>query len=190
MTIDEAVVALEAGKIVGIPTDTVYGLAVRPTDRRAVEALFVLKGRPVGRPVALLVASVGQAEEIVVLGPAARQLARRHWPGALTLVAPAAVALPPWVGDAERMTVGVRMPDHPAALALLAALGPLAVTSANRSGEPPALDDAEACRIFGDAVAGYVPGRCPGERASTVVDTTGLGLVVIRPGPVEVDELG
>lgn len=81
MTIDEAVVALEAGKIVGIPTDTVYGLAVRPTDRRAVEALFVLKGRPVGRPVALLVASVGQAEEIVVLGPAARQLARRHWPG-------------------------------------------------------------------------------------------------------------
>lgn len=188
MTLAEAAAALRAGAVVGVPTDTVYGLAAVPA-ADAVGALYELKGRPSGRPVALLVASVADAERVAVLAPGARRLVERHWPGALTIVAPAAVALPPWVGDPDRGTVGVRMPDHPGLLSLLAETGPLAVTSANLSGEPPALDDAEARRIFGDAVAGYVPGRCPGGTASTVVDVTGPEPVVLRPGPVDVTDL-
>lgn len=185
MTFAEAAVALRAGAVVGVPTDTVYGLAVVPV-AAAVGALYELKGRPSGRPIALLVASAAHAERVAVLAPAARRLLDRYWPGALTIVAPAAVALPSWVGDPEKGTVGVRMPDHAGLLDLLAETGPLAVTSANLSGEPPALDDAEARRLFGDAVAGYVPGRCPGGTASTVVDVTGPEPVVLRPGPVDV----
>lgn len=185
MTTGEAVAALRAGRVVGVPTDTVYGLAAVPAEQ-AVADLYDLKGRPAGRPIALLVASVAQAERVVVLTPSARRLVERHWPGALTVVAPAAVPLPVWVGDPERGTVGVRMPDHDVLLALLAETGPLAVTSANRSGEPPELDDAGARRVFGGAVAGYVPGRCPGGTASTVVDATGPEPVVLRAGPVEV----
>ena len=102
VTVAEAVEVLAAGGIVGVPTDTVYGLAVVPTDPNAVGRLFDLKDRPTAKPVALLVASVEQAETIVSFTPLARDLAERHWPGALTLVLPPPSLCPHWVGDAER----------------------------------------------------------------------------------------
>ncbi len=185
MSLSNALAALRQGKIVGMPTDTVYGLAVDPGIPAAVEALFDLKGRPYDKPVALLVDSAEQAQQIVEVPPAAMALADRHWPGPLTLVVRSQIDLPPWVGD-RRGTVGVRIPDHPVARALLAAAGPLAVTSANRSGEPPARDADGARAIFGDAVAEYLEGTCRGGEASTVVDMTVDPPRVVRPGPVQI----
>jgi tRNA A37 threonylcarbamoyladenosine synthetase subunit TsaC/SUA5/YrdC len=94
------------------------------------------------------------------------------------------VILANWVGDRQRSTVGIRVPDHPIALELLEGSGPLAVTSANRSGGAEAKDDVEARSVFGSEVAIYLPGVAPGGEASTVVDATGARLAVLREGPV------
>ena len=184
MTIDAAVEAVRAGEVVGLPTDTVYGIGADPLNEIAVARLFDLKGRPDHKPVGLLVASIGQAKMIGEIEGLAEQLAIAHWPGALTLVVAPRVILANWVGDAQRRTVGVRVPDHPVALELLEACGPLAVTSANRSGGVEARDDVEARSTFGDEVSVYLPGSAPGGEASTVVDVTGARLAVLRQGPI------
>lgn len=179
-----AVAAVKEGRVVGLPTDTVYGIGADPLNDQAVELLFDLKGRPEHKPVGLLVASVEQALEVAELGAEAENLARAHWPGALTLVATPKVILADWVGDSQRRTLGVRVPAHPVAVALLTAAGPMAVTSANRSGGAEATNANEARAIFGDGVAVYLEGECPGRAASTVVDVTGSRIRVLRPGPV------
>jgi L-threonylcarbamoyladenylate synthase len=184
--IAEAVGAVEQGLVVGLPTDTVYGIGADPVNPAAVERLFDLKGRPEHKPVGLLVASVEQASEIGEFGESARALAEQHWPGALTLVVVPRVILSDWVGHRQSRTVGIRVPDHPTALQLLEATGPLAVTSANESGGLEAMNEVEARAVFGDEVSVYVPGTSPGGEASTVVDTTGYELSVLREGPVEV----
>lgn len=182
----DAVAALRAGRVVGVPTDTVYGLAVDPSNRRAVDAVFELKGRPADQPLPILVADVAQAERLVVLSETARELARRYWPGALTLVCPRRPDVQFQVGDSGVDTLGVRVPDSPVCRALLEKAGPLAVTSANPSGEAPALDDVTARESFGEAVAVYLPGRCPGGRSSTVVAVAGDEVRVLREGPIRV----
>lgn len=183
--LDDAVQRLRNGEVVGVPTDTVYGLAVDPWSEAGVSTLYDLKGRPWGKPIGLLAGSVEQVEAIVELGPG-RDLARRHWPGALTLVVRPHVLISDWIGDKALGTVGVRVPDHPLLLELLARMGPLAVTSANTSGEEESLDEAEAREAIGDRVGLYVPGRCPGGTASTVVDVTGPEPAVLRQGPIAV----
>jgi tRNA threonylcarbamoyl adenosine modification protein (Sua5/YciO/YrdC/YwlC family) len=135
--------------------------------------------------VGVLAASTEQAGMIGDLSGAAAELAARHWPGALTLVVRPKVILADWVGDRQRNTVGIRVPNHPVALALLELTGPLTVTSANPSGEPECLSDAEARAVFGDRVF-YVPGTSPGGLPSTVLDLTGNHPVLLRAGPVEV----
>jgi tRNA A37 threonylcarbamoyladenosine synthetase subunit TsaC/SUA5/YrdC len=95
------------------------------------------------------------------------------------------VILADWVGDSQRRTVGLRVPDHPVTLELLTSTGPLAVTSANVSGGAESMTDDEARAVFGDRVKVYVEGRSPGGQASTVVDVTGRDLVVLRRGPIE-----
>ncbi len=183
---EEAVAAIRVGQVVGLPTDTVYGIAADPFNPQAVERLFDLKGRPELKPVGLLVATVRQAEEIGDLGEQARALAEHHWPGALTLVVAPRVVLSDWVGHRQRRTVGIRVPDHPVARELLEHTGPLAVTSANESGGEETMSDVQAREVFGDRVTVYVPGVAPGGRASTVVDTTGAELTVLREGPVRI----
>ncbi len=185
-SIEPAVVAIRAGEVVGLPTDTVYGIGVDPSNEAAVARLFELKGRPEHKPVGLLVASVEQAEIVGELSDQTRKLAREHWPGALTLVVTPKVILANWVGAAQRRTIGIRVPDHPLALELLTAVGPLAVTSANRSGGREALSHIDAREIFGDQVTVYLEGAAPGSEASTVVDATGEELSVLRPGPVTI----
>lgn len=180
--LDAALAALTRGDVVGVPTDTVYGLAVDPWQGEAIDRLYDLKGRPAHKPIGLLVASVAQAEEIADLGPG-RDLVE-HWPGALTLVVRPRVVIPDWIGDHALGTVGIRVPDHPLLLRLLERAGPLAVTSANRSGEEEAGDDRMARTLFGAAVAVYLPGRCPGGTASTVVDATVTPPRLLREGPV------
>ena len=182
--IEEAVAAIRAGEIVGLPTDTVYGIGADPLNAGAVARLFELKGRPEHKPVGLLVATVAQAREIGEIDDRAAFLADRHWPGALTLIVTPKVVLADWVGDSQLRTVGIRVPDHPVARELLTETGPLAVTSANESGGPEARNDREARAIFGDRVAVYVEGSSPGGEASTVVDASGAQLTVLRHGPV------
>jgi tRNA threonylcarbamoyl adenosine modification protein (Sua5/YciO/YrdC/YwlC family) len=184
MSIDAAVTALREGEIVGVPTDTLYGLAADPYRQDALETIFVLKGRPQVKPLAILVASIEQAIDLAMFTDRALDLADEHWPGALTLVVPRLSATPEWLGHRERRTIGLRCPDHPTALELLEASGPLAVTSANVSGQAAALNDAEARALFGDAVAVYLGGEAPGGRASTIVDLTEPEPLVLREGPV------
>jgi len=173
---------LRAGEVVAFPTDTVYGVAVsRAAD---LPKLFALKDRPVDRRIPLLVADLAQA---TLAGWQAdgrvEALARRFWPGALTLV----LAMP----DGE--TQAFRAPDHPVALALIAATGPIFATSANRSDEPDTLGADEVLVAFAtrpDELAAVIDGgRVPGGVASTVVDCTVDPARIVRPGPISRAEL-
>ena len=184
--IDAAVAAIRDGYVIGFPTDTVYGLGVDLLNDGAVGRLFEIKGRPKHKPVGLLVASIDQAIQVGEIEGDALRLATMHWPGALTLIVTPLVILADWVGDTQRRTVGVRVPDHPLARRLLEETGPLAVTSANSSGGREAVDDEEAREVFGDRVTEYLPGFSPGGEASTVVDASGPHLSVLRPGPIEI----
>jgi tRNA threonylcarbamoyl adenosine modification protein (Sua5/YciO/YrdC/YwlC family) len=183
--IAEAAAALGEGLVVGVPTDTVYGIAADPFSEAAIRSLFSAKGRPGVKPIAILAADPDQARRIGVLDRAARSAAAAHWPGALTLIVRRAEGLPEWIGDPDRDSVGIRVPDHPTALALLTVAGPLAATSANRSGSPPAADHTAARKALGDTVALYLEGHGGGAAASTVVDLTGAEPRVLRAGPVE-----
>jgi glutamate racemase len=174
-----AMQALREGRVVGVPTDTVYGVAVDPLNPEALAALADLKGRAPDQPFPVLVASIDQALELGAFDDAARRLATDHWPGPLTLVVPSAGGAPDHHG-----TVGLRVPAHPTTLALLSAVGPLAVTSANLSGEDETLDADQARAIFGSDVAVYIEGQSPGGTASTVIDCTGQNPVILRRGPV------
>lgn len=140
--------ALEAGKVVAIPTDTVYGLACSPQVRGAVDSVFELKGRAEDKPLPVLGATLDDLGDVAVFDHRALTLARRFWPGALTLVLPRNGSFTADLGGGEKRTVAVRVPKHPLARELLATTGPLAVTSANPSGEPPAATAGEVRAYF------------------------------------------
>jgi L-threonylcarbamoyladenylate synthase len=182
----EAVALLRAGEIVAIPTDTVYGIAADLAVPDAIERLFAAKHRPPEKAVALLLADAAQAAVLGLVGPAARILAARFWPGGLTLVLPARPESGlPAILRAGTPTVGVRVPEHPAPRALAAALGPLPTTSANLSGEPDARDAAEIAARLGDAIALVLDdGPIHGGPASTVVDCTPERPVIRRVGAI------
>lgn len=186
----EAVDALRRAELVVLPTDTVYGVGADAFTPRAVDALLAAKGRGRDMPVPVLVGSLRTLEGVVdSLSPAGRELAEAFWPGALTLVARHTVGLAWDLGD-TRGTVAVRMPLHPVALELLAETGPLAVSSANFSGSPPARDVEEAQAQLGDAVEIYLDaGPCGDGPASTIVDLTGEVPRVLRAGAVPLDSL-
>lgn len=159
--------------MVAFPTDTVYGLAALPS---AAGQIYAAKGRPPDKQLIAMAAGADAFEALVEVNPTARALMDRHWPGPLTLVLPTRSGDPP--------TLGVRIPDHPLALELLRAVGrPVLTTSANRSGDPPALTAAEV-RLPG-VTAVLDGGRAPGGVPSTVVAVEGDRVRTIRPGPVE-----
>jgi L-threonylcarbamoyladenylate synthase len=173
-----------------IPTDTVYGIAARPDVSGSTSRLFAAKHRPRALTLPVLVANVGDAGRIGRFDERARVLAERFWPGGLTLVLPRTEVSKGWDLGEEKHSVGVRVPADEIAGALLARTGPLAATSANRSGEatPGTCDGVEA--VFGDAVAVYLcAGPAPGGMASTVIDLTGTEVAVLRPGPVSEEEI-
>jgi L-threonylcarbamoyladenylate synthase len=185
--IEAAAAAALAGGLIVLPTDTVYGIGTRPDDPAATARLFEAKGRPRELELPVLVASREAAERIALFDDRAAALAQTHWPGALTIVLRRADSSRTWDLGGNPRTVGVRIPDHRLALAVLSRTGPLAVTSANRSGEatPGSCDDLVA--IFGDAVKIYVcQPDAPSGVASTVVDLTGDAPRVLRQGNVAV----
>ena len=181
-----AIDILQAGGIVALPTDTVYGIAVALGAPDGIRRLFEAKLRPPDRSIALLVADRAQAETLGLFSRAARTLADACWPGGLTLVLPrvSGVDLPAEI-SADARTIGLRMPDHPAPRALAAGVGPLPTTSANRSGEPEARDADAIEAVLGGAVDLILDGGpARGGPASTVVDCTGSWPRVLRAGAV------
>ena len=174
--LDGAAKALARGEAVIFPTDTVYGMGVAVGAAPGPEALYAAKGRPASKPIPWLVASLGDLDRYGRdVPPYARQLAREGWPGALTLVVHASEAVPAAFCSAAG-TVALRMPDHPVPLALAKAVGPLATTSANRSGQPPARCGAEVdpqlAAACGWVLAGDGSWPCAGV-PSSIVDCTG-----------------
>lgn len=182
----EAVDLLRAGRIVAIPTDTVYGIAAWLDLPDAIERLFAAKRRPPEKAVAVLLADADQASGLGVMTPAARVLAERFWPGGLTLVLTVRQgAVLPRVLAAGAPTIGVRVPDHDVPRALARVLGPLPTTSANVSGEPDARDAAEIAAGLGEAIALVIDGGpIHGGPASTVVDFTTDPPVIRRVGAI------
>ena len=171
--------------IVGVPTDTVYGLAADPYDEAALDRLYDIKGREEGKPIAILVADLDQGLLLGAMTDRALELAEQYWPGALTLVVPRLDTAPTWLGDQKRRTIALRCPNHPVVLELLRLTGPLAVTSANRSHEAP-VNGAEAAEaVFADEVLTYLPGDAGGGAPSTLVDLTQPSERVLRPGPLQ-----
>lgn len=184
MDVAAAARAIKRGEIVGVPTDTVYGLAVDLYDEAALERLYGLKGRNGDKPIAILVASLEQGLVLGAMSDRALELAERYWPGAATLVVPRLDTAPTWLGDQERRTVALRCPDHPVALELLELTGPLAVTSANRSDTEPVTTAEDARAVFDDDVLTYLPGDGGGGSPSTLIDLTEPRELVLREGPV------
>ena len=176
--------AVRSGLVVGIPTDTVYGLAVDPFAPGATDRLFEAKHRPREVAVPVLVASVEQALELATaVPPVAKTLMDRYWPGPLTVVLPRRPGLAADLGD-DDVTVGVRCPDHAVPLALCAKAGPLATTSANLHGEPTSETAEDVAAVFGGAVALVLDGGPARGLPSTVVDCTGQEPRLLREGRV------
>ena len=179
-----------SGQLVVLPTDTVYGIGADAFDSTAVADLLAAKGRGRDMPVPVLVGSWTTIEGLAgSVSQRTWDLIEAFWPGGLTLVVDEAASLAWDLGDA-RGTVAVRMPLHPVAIELLEQTGPMAVSSANRSGSPPALTAAEAQDQLGDDVAVYLDGG-PAKTgvASTIVDVTGEIPRVLRAGAIDADTL-
>jgi tRNA threonylcarbamoyl adenosine modification protein (Sua5/YciO/YrdC/YwlC family) len=186
-----AINAVRSSRLVVLPTDTVYGIGADAFDHAAVAALLAAKRRGRDMPVGVLVGSWNTIDGLAFAVPdAARELIRAFWPGALSLVVTQAPSVQWDLGDA-RSTVMVRMPLHPIAIDVLRTVGPMAVSSANISGHPPAVDAAEAHRQLGDLVEVYLDaGPAPQQSPSTILDLTGAAPRILRPGPVSADDIG
>ncbi|KAA5832758.1 L-threonylcarbamoyladenylate synthase [Saccharopolyspora hirsuta] len=181
---------VRAGGLCVLPTDTVYGIGADAFDANAVRALLAAKGRGPDMPVPVLVGSWSTVDGLVMSVPQqARALIEAFWPGGLSLVLPQAPSLN-WDLGNTRGTVNLRMPLHPVALDLLREVGPMAVSSANRTGQPPASNVTEARDQLGDSVQVYLDGGPSGEPvASTIVDLTQGAPRVLREGAVSLAEL-
>ena len=181
-----AAAVLRAGGVVVVPTDTVYGLAARPTDTDAVGAVYRIKGRPEGMPLPVLAASEEQVRALgVAFSDGARGLAARWWPGPLTLAFAfdPEVPRPSWL--AGRDEVAVRVPDHDFLRGLLAETGVLVVTSANRHGAPTPRGPGDVVSALGPDVGLVVDGGVLHEVPSTLVNVAGREPVVEREGAIE-----
>lgn len=186
-----AIDAVRGGRLAVLPTDTVYGIGADAFNVAGVTALLAAKRRGRDMPVGVLVGSWNSIDGLALMVPdTARSLIRAFWPGAISLIVRQAPSLQWDLGDA-RGTVMVRMPLHPVALEVLKAVGPMAVSSANVSGAPPAVDAAAAHRQFGESVDVYLDAG-PAEQgaASTIVDLTGPAPRIVRPGPVSAEQIG
>jgi len=189
-SLDAAVHAVSRGEVIVLPTDTVYGVGADAFSPDAVARLLAAKGRDRQTPPPVLIPSVrtvdGLARDVSV---AARALMDSFWPGPLTVIVHAQPSLAWDLGD-TRGTVALRVPDHGAALALLARTGPLAVTSANLTGKAAATSAEDAREQLGPAVSVYLDaGDSPLGIASTIIDATGPALRVVRDGGVSWDKL-
>jgi len=181
---------IAAGKVVAFPTDTVYGLACRPDDPKAIDAVYEIKGRPRRLPLVLFIPAADDlARYAAEIAPELDRATRRFWPGPLTAIVRASERVP-WAVVADG-TVGIRVPRHPVALGLVrACAGVLATTSANLSGRGSIADPAQVLeQLEGTIVLVLDAGRAPGGMESTVVDFARQPPAVLRAGAVSIEEL-
>jgi L-threonylcarbamoyladenylate synthase len=188
--IDAAVTAARSGELIVLPTDTVYGIGADAFIPAAVTTMLAAKGRGRNMPPPVLVGTARAAAALVDdLGPFGQDLIDEFWPGALTLVFRASPTLLWDLGDAKG-TVALRMPLHSVALEVLKQTGPLAVSSANRHGEPAATTADQAQKQLGEAVSVYLDGGpCADNIPSTILDLTGTIPTLLRAGAISVDRL-
>ena len=183
--------AVRAGRCVVLPTDTVYGIGCDAFNNEAVATLLATKHRGPDMPVPVLVGSWVTIQGLVrEFTETAKTLVEAFWPGGLSIVVPEAPSLPWNLGD-TRGTVLLRMPNQPLALELLQETGPMAVSSANISGNPPATTAAQARQQFGDAVGLYLDGgEAEVGKPSTIVDLSGPAPVILREGAISAERIG
>lgn len=187
--IPQALNILNNGGLVAFPTDTVYGVGALAFDGKAVESIYVAKDRPIEKAIPVLIADAADMEKVGMNIPdIAYQLAARFFPGPLTCLIPKEPTLPESVSATS--TVGVRVPDHEVARAILRAAGPMAVTSANISGGPsPSTAEEVYAQLNGRIPLIIDGGKTPGGVPSTLVDCTTAELKILREGPISLEEI-
>ena len=188
-SIQVASLALRLGMTIAIPTDTVYGVAVRANNAANIEKLFQIKTRERTKAIPVLLGAVSQLEEVTTdVSPALLKLAKKFWPGPLTIIVPKHPDLPENISPSP--TLGIRIPDHPTTLEILKRVGPLAVTSANISG---ASDTSTAKEVLAqlDGLIDLIidGGKTESGKPSTVVDLTGEEIKILRVGSIELEEI-
>jgi len=188
-SIQQALEILQAGGLVAFPTDTVYGVGALAFDGKAVESIYIAKDRPIEKAIPIL---IGEADDINKVASGvplmAKKLAEQFWPGPLTIIVPKNLDLPKSVSATN--TVGVRVPDHIVARSVLRAAGPMAVTSANISGQPsPSTAQEVFTQLNGRIELIIDGGKTPGGVPSTVVDCSGSQPLVVRDGPISLNEI-
>lgn len=180
---------LGSGGLVAFPTDTVYGLGALAFDNAAIESIYVAKNRPIEKAIPILIGDMNDLHRVALNVPQmALILANRFWPGPLTCVVPKKNELPRAISATS--TVAVRIPDHADARALLNMVGPMAVTSANMSNQPSPSTAQEVYEQLNGRISLILDGgRTPGGVPSTLVDCTGNEPVILREGPISLQEL-
>ena len=188
-TLARALELLHSGGLVAFPTDTVYGVGALAFDGKAIEAIYAAKDRPVEKAIPILISDTNELDKVAIDIPeSAHNLASCFWPGPLTILVPKRADLPQAVSATA--TVGVRVPDHAVARALLRLAGPIAVTSANISGAQSPVTAEEVYRQLGGRIPLVIDGgRTPGGVPSTLVDCTAPELTILREGPISREEL-
>lgn len=188
-SIQTALEILQRGGLVAFPTDTVYGVGALAFDGKAVESIYKAKDRPIEKAIPILIGDAADMEKVGMDIPeVAYQLAARFWPGPLTCIVPKKPTLPEAVSAID--TVGVRVPDHEVARTLLRAAGPMAVTSANISGQPSPSTAQEVFAQLGGRIDLIIDGGItPGGIPSTLVDCAGDEIKILREGPISLEEI-
>lgn len=187
--LDRALEVLQAGGLVAFPTDTVYGVGSLAFDAQGIDQLYRVKERQHTKAIPILLSRPEQLSQVSGdINITVERLSKRFWPGPLTLVLPRSTQLP--ANISQYTTIGVRIPDHPVALALIDRAGPLAVTSANLSGERNSRTAQEVFEQLAGRIALILDGgKTPGGAPSTVVDCTTPQLRILRSGPISKQEL-
>ena len=179
-----AVEAINNNQVVGIPTETVYGIGVNPYSQEAVNKIFDLKGRDEDKPLSILVSSYYDLQKLDIVSTIP-EVVELYWPGPLTIVVETTKEFADGVGTKNPFSIGVRVPDNELAIELLKITGPLAVTSANRSGENDVKSNTEAEEIFGSNVTEYLEGSSVHGSGSTIIDFRVEGGEILREGPLK-----
>jgi len=175
---------LHGGELIAFPTDTVYGVGCSVLDPIAIDKIYAVKGRDTMKAIPVLIANLGQLDLICTdLSTEAERLANKFWPGALTLILPKKTGLPPNLSPYK--TIGVRIPAHSFALSLISASGPLAATSANRSGEANPLCASDVLHHMKNKIPLIIDGgNTAGDTPSTVVECDENGIKILRQGAI------
>ena len=180
----DAINAVKEGKIVGIPTETVYGIGVDPYSQSAVDKIFELKERSLDKPLSVLISSYEEISKLDVVSKIP-DVVELYWPGPLTIIVETKAKFANGVGTNNPLTIGIRVPDNELAIELLKNTGPLAVTSANISGNENILNHIDAENEFGSKIAIYLEGESVLGSGSTIVDFTKDEWEILREGPLK-----